>query len=161
MRCIVARYYWAIRFVIKQKPELKNYLTRCRHCQILFFTHPRNARRNDLFCPFGCREARRKQKSTERSVAYYRSEEGKDKKKELNKKRNQVKDIAALTPDRSVGNKVEVDRRILVSHIQVVISLIEGHWVVLKNIKALVAKILRQHSIDLKKNLFYPYHVPP
>jgi len=43
----------------------------------------------------------------------------------------------------------------------VVISLIEGHWVVLKNIKALVVKILRQHSIDLKKNLFYQYQVPP
>ena len=161
MRCIVARYYWAIRFVIKQKPELKNYLTRCRHCQILFFTHPRNARRNDLLCPFGCREARRKQKSTERSVAYYRDKEGKDKKKELNKRRNQVKDIPASTTDRSVGNKVEADRRILLSHIQVVISLIEGHWVELKNIKALVAKILRQHSIDLKKNLFYQYQVPP
>lgn len=161
MRCIVARYYWAIRFVIKQKSELKNYLTSCRHCQILFFTHPRNTRRNDLLCPFGCREARRKQKSTERSVAYYRDKEGKDKKKELNKRRNQVKDIPASTTDRSVGNKVEADRRILLSHIQVVISLIEGHWVELKNIKALVAKILRQHSIDLKKNLFYQYQVPP
>jgi len=161
VRCIVARYYWAIRFVIKQKSELKNYLTSCRHCQILFFTHPRNIRRNDLLCPFGCREARRKQKSTERSVAYYRDKEGKDKKKELNKRRNQVKDIPASTTDRSVGNKVEADRRILLSHIQVVISLIEGHWVELKNIKALVAKILRQHSIDLKKNLFYQYQVAP
>ena len=161
MRYVVARYYWAIRFVIKRKPELKNYLTRCRHCQILFFTHPRNARRNDLSCPFGCREARRKQKSTERSVAYYRSEEGKGKKKELNKRRNQLKDIAASTTDRSVGSKLEADRRILLSHIQVVISLIEGHWVDLKTIQALVAKILRQHRIDLKKNSFYHYQVPP
>jgi len=161
VRSIVARYYWAIRFVIKQQPELKRYLTRCRHCQILFFTHPRNARRNDLSCPFGCREARRKQKSTQRSVAYYRSKEGKGKKQELNQKRNQVKDIAASRSDRSVGSKLEADRGILLSHIQVVISLIEGHWVDLKNIQVLVAKILRQHRIDLKKNLFYPYHVPP
>ena len=161
MRLIVARYYWAIRFVIKQKPELKNYLTRCRHCQILFFTHPRNARRNDLGCPFGCREARRKKKSTERSVAYYRSKDGKGKKIELNKQRSLVKDNSASTTDRPVGSGVEHDRTILLSHIQVVISLIEGHWVVLKNIKALVVKILRQHSIDLKKNLFYQYQVPP
>ena len=160
MRSIVARYYWAIRFVIKQKPELKNCLTRCRHCQILFFTHPRNAGRNDLGCPFGCREARRKQKSTERSVAYYRSKDGKSKKVELNQQRNQIKDIPASTTDRSVGSKVEGDRTIL-SHIQVVIGLIEGHWVALETIKALVAKILRQHSIDLKKNLFYPCQVPP
>ena len=161
MRSIVARYYWAIRFVIKQKPELKNYLTRCRHCQILFFTHPRNARRYDLGCPFGCREARRKKKSTERSVAYYRSKKGKVKKSKLNQRRNQVKDIPASTTDKSFGSRDERDRRILLSHIQVVISLIEGHWVVLKNIKTLVAKILRQHSIDLKKNLFYQYQVPP
>jgi hypothetical protein len=147
--------------VIKQKHELKNYLTSCRHCQILFFTHPRNARRNDLLCPFGCREARRKQKSTERSVAYYRSKDGKGKKKELNKRRNQAKDIPALTIDRSVGSKLEADRRILLSHIQVLISLIEGYWVDLKTIKALVAKILRQHCIDFKKNLFYQYQVPP
>lgn len=161
MRLIVARYYWAIRFVIKQKPELTNYLTRCQHCQILFFTHPRNARRNDLLCPFGCREARRKQKSTERSVAYYRSKDGKGKKKELNKRRNQVKDIVVSTTDRPVGSKLEADRRILLSHIQVVISLIEGHWVVLKSIEALVAKLLRQHRIDLKENVFYQYQVPP
>ena len=160
MRSIVARYYWAIRFVIKQQPELKRCLTRCRHCQILFFTHPRNAGRNDLGCPFGCREARRKQKSQERSVAYYRSKDGKSKKVELNQQRNQIKDIPASTTDRSAGSKVERDRTIL-SHIQVVIGLIEGHWVALETIKALVAKILRQHSIDLKKNLFYPCQVPP
>ena len=160
MRSIVARYYWAIRFVIKQQPELKRCLTRCRHCQILFFTHPRNAGRNDLGCPFGCREARRKQKSTERSVAYYRSKDGKSKKVELNQQRNQIKDIPASTTDRSVGSEVEGDRPIL-SHIQVVIGLIKGHWVALENIKALVAKILRQQSIDLKKNLFYPCQVPP
>jgi hypothetical protein len=161
VRFFVARYYWAIRFVIKQKPELKNYLTHCRHCQILFFTHPRNARRNDLSCPFGCREARRKQKSTERSVAYNRSKDGKDKKKELNQRRNQVKDIGASTTDRSVGNNVEGEGRVLLSHIQLVISLIEGYWMDLKTIKALVAKILRQHRIDFKKNLFYQYQVPP
>ena len=161
MRLIVARYYWAIRFVIKQKPELKHYLTRCRHCQILFFTHPRNARRSDLSCPFGCREARRKQKSTERSVAYNRSKDGKDKKKELNQRRNQVKDIAASSTDSSVGNSVEGEGRIVLSHIQLVISLIEGYWLDLKTIKALVAKILRQHRIDFKKNLFYQYQVPP
>ena len=161
MRFIVARYYWAIRFVIKQKPELKNYLTRCRHCQILFFTHPRNGRRTDLSCPFGCREARRKQKSTQRSVAYNRSKDGKDKKKELNKRRNQVKDIAVSSTDSCVGNCVEGEGRIVLSHIQLVISLFEGFWVDLKIIKALVAKILRQHRIDFKKNLFYQYQVPP
>jgi hypothetical protein len=33
--------------------------------------------------------------------------------------------------------------------------------VVLEIIKSLVAKLLRQPRIDLRKNLFYPCHVPP
>ena len=160
MRSIVARYYWAIRFVIKQQPELKYCLTRCRHCQILFFTHPRNARRNDLRCPFGCREAHRRQKSTERSVVYNRSQDGKDKKIALNQRRNQVKDIPASTSNRVVSIKTEVDRAIL-SHVQMVISLIEGYQVLLEIIKTLVTKLLRQHLMDRKKNLFYPCQVPP
>ena len=160
MRSIAARYYRAIRFVIKRQPELKRCLTRCRHCQILFFTHPRNAGRNDLRCPFGCREAHRRQKSTERSVAYYRSQEGKKKKIALNQGRNRIEDIPASTSNRADGIKIEADQAML-SHIQVVVSLIEGHRVVLETIKILVAKLLRQHRIDLKKNLLYPCRVPP
>jgi len=160
VRSIVARYYRAIRLVIKQQPELKRCLTRCRHCQILFFTHPRNAGRNDLRCPFGCRQARRRQESTERSVAYYRSREGKKKKIALNQRRNRIEDIPASTSDRAAGIKTEADEAIL-SHIQVVVSLIEGYQVLLETIKAVVAKLLRQHRIDLRKNLLYPCRVPP
>jgi hypothetical protein len=160
VRSIVARYYWAIRFVIKQQPELKRCLTRCRHCQILFFTHPRNAGRNDLRCPFGCRQAHHRQKSTERSVSYYRSKEGKKKKIALNQRRNQIKDIPASIGDRALGIKIEADQAVF-SHIQVVISLIEGYQVSLEIIKSLVAKLLRQQRIDLRKNLLYACRVPP
>jgi hypothetical protein len=146
--------------VIKQKPELKRCLTCCRHCQILFFTHPRNAGRNDLRCPFGCRQAHRRQKSAERSAAYYQSKEGKKKKVELNQRRNRIKDIAASRSDGAAGMKIEADQAIF-SHIQVVISLIEGYQVLLETIKTLVAKLLRQHRIDLRKNLLYPCRVPP
>ena len=160
MRSIVARYFWVIRFVIKQQPELERCLTRCRHCQILFFTHPRNAGRSDLRCPFGCRQAHRRQKSVERSVAYYRSKEGKKKKIALNQRRNRIEDIPASTSDRTLGIKIEADQAVF-SHIQVVISLIEGYQVVLETIKTVVAKLLRQHRIDLRKNLLYPCRVPP
>ena len=160
MRSIVARYYWAIRLVIKQKPELKRCLTCCGHCQILFFTHPRNAGRNDLRCPFGCRQAHRRQKSAERSAAYYQSKEGKKKKVELNQRRNRIKDMAASRSDGAAGKKIEADQAIF-SHIQVAISLIEGYQVLLETIKTLVAKLLRQHRIDLRKNLLYPCRVPP
>ena len=155
VRRFVARYYWAIRLVIRKKPELKSCLTRCRHCGILFFTHPRNKGRNDLGCPFGCREARRRQKSTQRSVAYYRSRDGKKKKIELNQRRNQEKDSRD-----SKGHGPEPDQPILL-HIGMVVSLIEGRRVVLETIRALVAKLLRQHSIDLRENMFYLCHAPP
>jgi chromatin remodeling complex protein RSC6 len=59
----------------------------CVHCGICFITDPRNAGRCDLRCPFGCREAHRKQCSTRRSVEYYRTEDGKEKKKLQNDKR--------------------------------------------------------------------------
>ena len=160
MRGIVARYYWAIRLVLRQQPELKSRLTRCRDCRILFFTHPRNKGRNDLGCPFGCRESRRRQKSTQRSVAYYRSKEGKKKKIELNQRRNQRKDSPGSIGHGPVGSKVELDVKIF-SHIQMVISLVEGYRVGLETTKAIVAKLLRQHSIDLKGNMFYPCHAPP
>jgi hypothetical protein len=160
VRSVVALYYWAIRIVLKQQPELKRCLARCRHCQILFFTHQRNAGRSDLGCPFGCRQAHRRKKSTERSTAYYRSEEGKKKKIELNQRRNRIEDICGSTSDRIVGIGIEADQRILL-HIQVVVSLIEGYRVVLKIIKTVVAKLLRQHRIDLSKNLLYPCRVPP
>jgi hypothetical protein len=43
----------------------------------------------------------------------------------------------------------------------VLISLIEGYQVPFKAIKSLVAKLLRQPRIDLRKNLLYPCRVPP
>jgi hypothetical protein len=158
VRRLVVQYYWAIRLLLKQQPELRIRLTRCRDCRILFFTHPRNEGRNDLRCPFGCREFRRRQQSTQRSVAYYRSKEGKKKKIELNQRRNQEKDSRSSTEH--IGSKVEPDPTIL-SHIQMVVSLIEGCRVDLETIKSLVAKLLRQHRIDLRKNLLYSCRVPP
>lgn len=158
MRRLVAQYYWAIRLLLKQQPELRIRLTRCRDCRILFFTHPRNEGRNDLRCPFGCRESRRRQQSTQRSVAYYRSKEGKNKKIELNQRRNQEKDSRSSTEH--IGSKVEPDSTIL-SHIQMVVSLIEGCRVDLETIKAIVAKFLRQHSIDFKGKMFYPCLAAP
>jgi len=63
---------------------------RCCHCGIRFFTHPRNADRQDLRCPFGCRQTRRKQRSNERSKALYRTEAGREKKRLLNQRRSFV-----------------------------------------------------------------------
>jgi hypothetical protein len=68
-------------------PRLRQCLVRCRHCGIFFLTDPCNGGRENLGCPFGCREAHRRRQSTIRSGAYYREPEGKRKKSDLNQKR--------------------------------------------------------------------------
>jgi hypothetical protein len=62
--------------------------------------------------------------------------------------------------ERAVGIKTEAEQGIF-SHIQMVVSLIEGYQVLLETIKSLVGKLLRQHRIDLGKNLLYPCREPP
>ena len=68
---------------------------RCRHCGIRFFTDPRNAHRENLGCPFGCRDHLRKQLANRRSVKYYGTVEGKRRKKLRNAQRNLRVDCAA------------------------------------------------------------------
>jgi hypothetical protein len=103
----------------------------------LFLTHPRNALRDDIYCPFGCREARRKRKSTERSTAYYQTPEGKIKKQQQNARREGRGAPSAPEPDHSV-----------IIHLKVVTSLIEGRAVALSEILSMVRRLLRQHSIE-------------
>ena len=135
---------------------MKRCLTRCRHCHILFFTHPRNASRSDLGCPFGCREAHRRKNSIERSTEYYRSKEGKEKKKYLNSNRSGQSRLPEPSRDENgdheFGSKID---NTTVYHIQMVTSLIEGRNVGLAEIYKMLGMILRQHSIDIGKKLTY------
>lgn len=149
---MVAKYYWTIRSILKQHPHLKKYLTRCKHCGILFFTHPRNAGRKDLGCPFGCREAHRRQNAKRRSIDYYQSPEGKEKKKRLNAARSRLR-LSEPSPEKK-EDRCTVDSA-MVCHIQLVCSLIEGRWIGLAEIYAILERILRQHSIDYSAKLPY------
>jgi hypothetical protein len=129
-------------------------MKRCRHCGIFFLTHPRNIHRNDIYCPFGCREARRKRKSIERSTAYYRTPEGKIKKQAQNARRGSRKKPSPPEPDQTV-----------IVHLKMVTSLIEGRPVAWSEVFAMVRLILRQHSIGWLGNLVYnapkPGNPPP
>lgn len=62
-------------------------LKKCPDCGILFITHPGNRKRNDIDCPFGCRETRDRKHCNLRVSEYYGSDEGSMKKKKLNQKR--------------------------------------------------------------------------
>ena len=165
-------YYWLLRRLIRERPELRRCLCRCRHCRIFFLTDARNAGRCDLGCPFGCREAHRKRESTRRSVAYYREEEGKLKKRMLNSKRCRVveevvvEEVEESVPESCVAQKKEeADKcdgdgdarqgrevvcpwsRPLVEHVRVLIGLIEGRRFSHKEVVQMLWEVLRQHSM--------------
>ena len=145
MRGFVAQYYWAVRSVLRDKPQLRKCLTRCKHCQIRFFTHPRNAGRRDLGCPFGCRQAHRKQSAIQRSLEYYRSVEGKIKKRNLNARRSQGHHVAeSARPEDGFGGEQKYEAVDMVRHLQVVTSLIEARRVAWQEMMELVTEILRQ-----------------
>lgn len=145
-----------LRSVLREDNNLRVCLKRCPHCGILFLTHPRNARRNDIGCPFGCRQATRKEKSKKRSAEYYRNPEGKRKKQALNARRNGrgKKSMIVDCVDKST-----------IMHVQMVTGLIEERPVALEEIYQMLDYVLRQHSIDnIKKRRYqckYWEKIPP
>lgn len=153
--------------MLREKPQLRQCRTRCRHCDIIFITDPRNAKRSDLYCPFGCREAHRKRCSTERSVAYYRTDAGKFKKGLQNGKRKR----AEPTPERDKRPEEEEKPSEkdmsggaldgsgfdagMVSYLRMVTSLIEGRRVSRDEIVEMLARVLRQHGMARRRRADY------
>jgi hypothetical protein len=147
----VLEYYFVLRTVLRAKPHLRPCLTRCRHCRIYFLTHFRNAARQDLRCPFGCRQAHRRQQSTRRSVAYYREAEGKLKKRDLNQRRTAEPPAShpePASPKAPVSGKPSA---IIVAHVQMALSLIEGRRLSRGQVIEILAKVLRQHTIGWRR----------
>ena len=153
----MSEYYLLLRSVLRAKPHLRACLSRCRHCRIFFLTHPRNAGRHNLRCPFGCREAHRKQQSTQRSVAYYRDPQGKKKKCDLNQRR--VSKVAADRPRpvRPLTSTPKNDSvqgpQPMLKHVRMVVSLIEARSVSQKEIREMLQRVLRQHSMCRRRKI--------
>src|SRR5205085_3039916 len=154
---LVSEYYLLLRSVLRAKPHLRACLSRCRHCRIFFLTHPRNAGRHNLRCPFGCREAHRKQQSTQRSVAYYRDPQGRKKKCDLNQRRASKVAADRPRPVRSVTSTPKNDSakgsQPMVEHVRMVVSLIEARSVSMKEIREMLQRVLRQHSMCRRRKI--------
>ena len=151
VRALVQEYHVLLRLALRARPHLSGCLARCRDCGIFFPTHPRNAGRRDLRCPFGCRQAHGKHCSTQRSVAYYRTEQGRFKKSMNNQKRKRRQSGAAgpNRPDRE-GMAAEARRydEAMVEHVRMVTGLIEGRKVSRQEVLEMLAREeKRQHSI--------------
>ena len=143
-----------LRSVLRGRSHLRRYLSRCRHCRIFFLTDPRNAGRSDLRCPFGCRNAHRKQRSTGRSVAYYATAEGKAKKKMQNGKRAKAGARAAESPVVSEAAAAELPAG-MVGYVAMVVSLIEARPVSEEEIVRMLLRVMRQHSMARRRRIDY------
>ena len=162
---LLRQYYVVVRAIVRREPKLRNCLTRCTHCRILFITHPRNAGRTDLRCPFGCRQAHRNQQSTQRSAAYYRAEEGKEKKRMQNSKRRKGTKSKAAPPKKQQATSTTATTsttaaaakqpKAVIDYLQMMTSLIEGRQVGRDEVENLVERVLRQPSIDHEKRMDY------
>ena len=148
MAALVLDYYWLLRSVLRAKPDLRACLTRCRHCRIFFLTHPRNAKQRDkVRCPFGCREAHRKQESTRRSVAYYRDPDVKKHKKVPLNQRRSRKGSAAGSATAAPKVRFAKKNPLIVDHVRMVVSLIEGRPISRRQVLRMLATVLRQHTM--------------
>ncbi len=136
-----------MRLLLRERPDLRACLKRCRHCRIFFFTDPRNAGRDDLRCGFGCREAHRRRDSHRRSADFYNSHP--EKKRHQNRKRYldsaRAHQPAVMEPERATPPPI-------VRHVRVVVSLVERRAVGLDEILELLAKKGRQHRMVWRRN---------
>jgi hypothetical protein len=157
---LVLQYYFVLRSILSAKPHLRRCLTRCRHCRIFFLTNPCNAGRSDLGCPFGCKDAHRKRRSTQRSVEYYSTEVGKFKKKIQNGKRSRGEGKPDFGNQREeAGRDLELDGcrfdADMVGYVRMVTSLIEGRRVSKREILEMLARAVRQHSMARGRRMDY------
>jgi hypothetical protein len=107
-----------------------------------------------LRCPFGCREAHRKQRSTRRSTAYYRTQEGKSKKSLQNGRRGRPTEREPEELSRPETGTGDWNVR-MVEHVRVVAGLIEGRRVGLDEILEMLSRALRQHSLGRVRRIDY------
>ncbi len=115
-------------------------------------------KRKDLACPLGCREAHRKHQSTSRSVAYYRTKEGRRKKRDLNQRRPAACRRPAPAPPPNAPNAPAQAARApwpepVVEHVRRVVSWIEHRHIRRAEILQVLAKVLRQQGIGRRRRI--------
>ena len=167
---------------MQSHPELQGCVAYCADCGIRFLTHPRNAGRRNLRCPFGCRQHHRRQRSCQRSTAYYRTAAGKAKKKRLNARRQDPQAPPAAQPELAgdppgvspglaasqplpataelrlegvVLDESSLAHSPMLPYVRMVVSLIEGVDFTCREVVQLLRQVLRQHSIGAGRGRDY------
>ena len=167
---------------MQSHPELQGCIAYCTHCGIRFLTHPRNAGRRDLRCPFGCRQHHRRQRSSQRSAAYYQTAVGRRKKKRLNGRRQRKGvsptvpsqpdlDPRGTSPNEPTGDalRVTVELRLegvvldesslagspILPYVRMIVNLIEGMELTCGEVVHLLRQAMRQRSIGARRRIDY------
>ena len=170
---------------MQSHPELQGCVVCCVHCGIRFLTHPRNAGRRDLRCPFGCRQQHRRECANRRSGAYYRRPEGKHAKKRCNLRRS-CRQAPATVPspnlearppalaqqppadepraDESpaqlrletvVLDELALARSPMLPYVRMLVRLIDGVKLTCREVLAVLRESLRQRSIGVRRRIDY------
>lgn len=100
-------------------------LSRCADCGIWFLTRDWNRHRREPLCPFGCRQKRAAEKSAQRVRIYYQSPEGKQKKRDQNRRRKRRKNGHAPASAIKAVIRKGFPSRILVEHAILITSFIQ------------------------------------
>lgn len=168
MAALVLEYYVVLRSVLRSKAHLRRCRTRCPHCGIFFLTHPCNWKQcGQIRCAFGCRREHRRREAVRRSAAYYSDEQGKERKKNINQRRcrqppRQPAEAPATAPPRSrtrrpkqsmAKGRASKPNPMVLQHVRMVVSLIEGRRVSRRQVQLMLAKILRQHTLTRRKQI--------
>lgn len=109
-------------------------------------------------CPFGCSKAHRSQQSTCRSADYYRTKEGRKKKRDLNQRRPAACRSPAAAPAGNPKNTPALGGsgpwpEPVVEHVRMVVSWIERRKVCREEILQLLAKVLRQPGMGRRRRI--------
>lgn len=171
----------ALDSVLECHPELQGCVVGCADCGLRFLTHPRNTGRQDLRCPFGCRAHHRRECSRQRSVAYYRTAAGKQKKQRLNARRSrrprageeassepspppsvaraslseELPLPAELPVAGAVLNEATLTKSRLLPYVRMVVNLIEGLQLGLPEVRQWLRRELRQQRMGWRKRADY------
>jgi hypothetical protein len=133
--------------ILELCPDSRSCLTRCADCKIRFLTHPRNAGRLDIRCPFGCRAEHCRREANRRSDRYLATEYGCLQKAERNRqraKRTAVPVRAEPPPEPQRPEDLGPD---MITHIRVVTSIIERRQVSHQETIELIEWVLSQRRM--------------
>jgi len=81
---LVRQYELKLTSILESHPDLHDCVAGCCHCGIRFLSYRCNRGRQDLRCPFGCREHHRRSQANARSRKHYQTAQGKQRKEERN-----------------------------------------------------------------------------